>query len=129
MKTKAKAALISAAAIVGVAGGIWFSWCSGINYERRYKKLFDKITVANELAAFFADKDVPKTIVYRYITHVYQTVFYEPQPKDTERQLLRAVDWTGYHRVSRTKLRHRVLYAALRISPSLFRIINNRLSR
>lgn len=42
MKTKAKAALISAAAIVGVAGGIWFSWCSGINYERRYKKLFDK---------------------------------------------------------------------------------------
>ena len=93
------------------------------------KKLFDKITVANELAAFFADKDVPKTVVYRYITHVYQTVFYEPQPKKTERQLLRAVDWTGYHRVSRTKLRHRILYAALRISPSLFRIINNRLSR
>ena len=94
-----------------------------------HKKLFDKITVANELAAFFAEKDVPKTVVYRYITHVYQTVFYEPQPKKTERQLLRAVDWTGYHRVSRTKLRHRVLYAALRISPSLFRIINNRLSR
>ena len=93
------------------------------------KKLFDKITVANELAAFFADKDVPKTVVYRYITHVYQTVFYEPQPKEIERQLLRAVDWIGYHRVSRTKLRHRVLYAALRISPSLFRIINNRLSR
>ena len=93
------------------------------------KKLFDKVTVANELAMFFAHEDVPKTIVYRYITHMYQTVFYEPQPKDTERQLLRAVDWTGYHRVSRTKLRHRVLYAALRISPSLFRIINNRLSR
>ena len=93
------------------------------------QKLFDKITVANELAMFFAHEDVPKTIVYRYITHVYQTVFYEPQSKETERQLLRAVDWTGYHRVSRTKLRHRVLYAALRISPSLFRIINNRLSR
>lgn len=93
------------------------------------KKLFDKITVANELATFFAHKDVPKTVVYRYITHVYQIVFYEPQPKDTERQLLRAVDWTGYHRVSRTKLRHRILYAALRISPTLFRIINNRLSR
>ena len=93
------------------------------------KKLFDKITVANELAMFFAHEDVPKTIVYRYITHMYQTVFYEPQPKDTERQLLRAVDWTGYHRVSRTKLRHRVLYAALRINPTLFRIINNRLSR
>ena len=93
------------------------------------KKLFDKITVANELAMFFAHEDVPKTVVYRYITHVYQIVFYEPQPKKTERQLLRAVDWTGYHRVSRTKLRHRVLYAALRISPSLFRIINNRLSK
>lgn len=93
------------------------------------QKLFDKITVANELAMFFAHEDVPKTVVYRYITHVYQTVFYEPQPKETERQLLRAVDWTGYHRVSRTKLRHRILFAALRISPSLFRIINNRLSR
>lgn len=92
-------------------------------------KLFNKITVANELAAFFADKDVPKTVVYRYITHVYQTVFYEPQPKEIERQLLRAVDWTGYHRVSRTKLRHRILYAALRISPTLFRVINNQLSR
>ena len=93
------------------------------------QKLFDKITVANELATFFAHKDVPRTIVYRYITHVYQTVFYEPQPKEIERQLLRAVDWTGYHRVSRTKLRHRVLYAALRVSPTLFRFINNRFSR
>lgn len=93
------------------------------------KNSLDKISVANELAKFFAHKDVPKTIVYRYITHVYQTVFYEPQPKETERQLLRAVDWTGYHRVSRTKLRHRILYAALRISPILFRIINNQLSR
>lgn len=92
-------------------------------------KLFDKITVANELAEFFKNKNVPKTIVYRYITHVYQTVFYEPQPKETERQLLSAVDWACYHRVSRTKLRHRVLYAALRVSPTLFRFINNRFSR
>ena len=93
------------------------------------KKLFDKITVANELATFFAGQDVPKAVVYRYITHVYQTVFYKPQPEETERQLLRAVDWAGYKRVSRTKLRHRVLYAALRVSPTLFRFINNRLSR
>ena len=93
------------------------------------KKVFDKITVANELAAFFADRDVPKTVVYRYITHIYQTVFYEPQPKGTERELLRAVDWKGYRRVSRTKLRHRVLYAVLRVSPTLFRMINNRLKR
>ena len=92
-------------------------------------KQFNKIQVANELAEFFADKDVPKAVVYRYITHIYQTVFYEPQPKGTERELLRAVDWKGYRRVSRTKLRHRVLYAALRVSPTLFRMINNQLKR
>ncbi|MBO4867262.1 MAG: hypothetical protein J5582_12020 [Ruminococcus sp.] len=42
MKTKAKAALIAGAAIVGVAGGIWLTWCRGIDYEKRYKDLFDK---------------------------------------------------------------------------------------
>ena len=92
-------------------------------------KLFNKIQVANELAEFYANKDEPMTVVYRYITHIYQTVFYEPQPKETECELLQAVDWEGYRRVSRTKLRHRVLYAALRVSPTLFRMINNRLKR
>ena len=67
MRTKAKAALIAGAAIVGVAGGIWFSWCSGINYERRYKKLFDKtfkgdykITVTD--SEFGTDDDAPLKI-------------------------------------------------------------------
>lgn len=71
MKTKAKAALISAAAIVGVAGGIWFSWCSGINYERRYKKLFDKtfkgdykVTVTE--SGFTVDPEAPLKIPFRY---------------------------------------------------------------
>lgn len=93
------------------------------------KNRLDKIAIANELAKFYSDKKVSKTVVYRYITHIYQTVFYEPQPKETERELLRAMDWAGYRRVSRTKLRHRVLYAALRVSPTLFRFINNRLTR
>ena len=93
------------------------------------KRLKDKVVIANELAEFFADKDEPMTVVYRYITHIYQTVFYEPQPKETECELLRAVDWKGYRRVSRTKLRHRVLFAALRVSPTLFRMINNQLKR
>ena len=93
------------------------------------KNKLDKILIANKLATFFVSKDVPKTVVYRYITHIYQTVFYEPQPKDVEKELLQAVEWKGYYRVSRTKLRHRVLYAALRVSPTLFRIINNRLSK
>ncbi|WP_043537724.1 hypothetical protein [Ruminococcus albus] len=71
MRTKAKAALISAAAIVGVAGGIWFSWCSGINYERRYKKLFDKtfkgdykITVTE--SGFYTNKEAPIKLPVRY---------------------------------------------------------------
>lgn len=71
MKTKAKAALIAAAAIVGVAGGIWFSWCSGINYERRYKKLFDKtfkgdykVTVTE--SGFTVDPEAPLKIPFRY---------------------------------------------------------------
>ena len=90
-------------------------------------KLFNKIEVANELAAFFKDKKVRKVVVYRYITHIYQTVFYEPQQEESE--LLNAVDWRSYYMVSRTKLRHRVLYTALRVSPTLFRAINNCLSR
>jgi len=71
MRTKAKAALISAAAIVGVAGGIWFSWCSGINYERRYKKLFNKtfkgdykITVTE--SGFYTNKEAPIKLPVRY---------------------------------------------------------------
>ncbi len=91
-------------------------------------KLFNKIVVANELAAFFIPKEgIEKTTVYRYITHVYQTVFYEQDAG--EKELLKAVDWRSYYAVSRTKLRHRVLYAALRMSPNLFRRINKMLSR
>ena len=94
------------------------------------KKLMDKLLVANELAQFFTkQKGVEKATVYRYITHIYQTVFYEPQPKETECRLLSAVDWGLYYRVSRTKLRHMMLYRALKINPKLFRTINNMLSR
>lgn len=71
MKTKAKAALISAAAIVGVAGGIWFSWCRGIDYEKRYKDLFDKtfkgdykVTVTE--SGFTVDPEAPLKIPFRY---------------------------------------------------------------
>ena len=67
MKTKAKAALIAAAAVLGVAGGIWFSWCRGIDYEKRYKDLFDKtfkgdykITVTD--SEFGTDDDAPLKI-------------------------------------------------------------------
>ena len=94
------------------------------------KKLHDKVVIANELSAFFiSKKNIEKKTVFRYITQMYQTVFYEQRPKETERQLLRAVDWNSYYIVSRGKLRHRMLYAALRVSPTLFRTINKCLSR
>jgi hypothetical protein len=71
MRTKAKAALISTAAIVGVAGGIWFSWCRGIDYEKRYKDLFDKtfkgdykITVTE--SGFDIDDETPIKLPVRY---------------------------------------------------------------
>ena len=85
MKTKTKAALISAAAIVGVAGGIWFSWCSGINYERRYKKLFDKtfkgdykITVTE--SGFYTDKKTPIKLPVRY--KVYDVEYKDKNGKE-----------------------------------------------
>ena len=71
MRTKAKAALIAAAAIVGAAGGLWLTWCRGINYEKRYKDLFDKtfkgdykITVTE--SGFTYNPEAPLKIPFRY---------------------------------------------------------------
>ncbi|SFC42139.1 hypothetical protein [Ruminococcus albus] len=71
MKTKAKAALIAGAAIAGVAGGLCIAWCSGINYERRYKKLFDKtfkgdykITVTE--SGYYTEENLPLKLPVKY---------------------------------------------------------------
>lgn len=89
-----------------------------------YKHMEDMLFVANELAHFFvAKKKLNKTTVYRYITHMYQRPFEETKDKQAEAALLKQVDWNAYYTVSRTKLRHRVQYTALRLSPALFRWI------
>lgn len=83
----------------------------------------DLLAIANELAGYFIPiTDVDKTVLYRSLTHHYQVTFADSTPKE-DRQLLPLVDWNAYRCVSRTKLRHRLLYCALRISPTLFRFM------
>jgi glycosyltransferase involved in cell wall biosynthesis len=75
-----------------------------------YKRLKDLIGIANELAAFFIPKqDFDKTVVYRAITHHYQVVFLEAD-KEEKKEFGKLCDWKRYHKVSRTKLRHRWNY-------------------
>lgn len=80
------------------------------------------ITTANLLAAFFADKDdIDRQVVYRAITHHYQAAF-AASNRTNDKVLATLVDWQCYHRVSRTKLRHRLQYTLIRHCPSLFRL-------
>ncbi len=88
----------------------------------------DLLTVANLLTEFFTPKkDIDRSKVYRFITHHYQVAFYHSNSQE-DKELLPYLNWDYYHRVSRTRLRHRINYAAMRISPSLFRITNRLLS-
>ena len=80
------------------------------------------ITTANLLAAFFADKDdIDRQVVYRAITHHYQAAF-AASNRTNDKALATLVDWDSYHRVSRTKLRHRLQYTLIRHCPFLFRL-------
>lgn len=86
-------------------------------------KRADMIRVANELYTLFSTHtDIDLTVLYRALTHHYQVAF-EDGNHEGDRQLLVLVDWNAYHTVSRTKVRHRLGYAAIRISPRLFRLI------
>ena len=96
---------------------------NSIMTTRSLKHRQNYIMIANELAAFFQDKPIEKTTLYRALTHHYQSAFASVGPKE-DRELLPLVDWCLYKRVSRTKRRHRLQYAALRISPRLFRRVN-----
>ena len=92
-----------------------------ITAHRSLKHKQDILSIANELSHFFIPKDsIDKSIIYRLLTHLYQTAFAESTPEE-DRRLLPLVDWPTYRQVSRTKLRHRILFAALRISPCIFR--------
>ncbi len=79
------------------------------------KRLRDLLGTANTLAAFFISKQgFDKTVVYRSITHHYQSVFAYVSKKDKDgiRQLC---EWDLYCVVSRTKLRHRLNYLKNRL--------------
>lgn len=83
------------------------------------------LLIANDLAALFARTEgIDRTTVYRHLTQCYQMAFID-NTRDEDRHLLPLVDWRAYRTVSRTKLRHRMNYAALKISPILFREIGH----
>ena len=84
----------------------------------------DIIGIANELSIFFLSKDrMEKKTIYQALTHHYQSAFCHVTPKE-DKELLQLVNWKLYRTVSRTKPRHIVQYYAMRLSPTLFRIIN-----
>ena len=79
------------------------------------KHLSDLMHTSNELAAFFLSKTgFDKTAVYRSITHHYQVVF-ALVPASERGIIIRMCDWRLYHKVSRTKFRHRINYLKNRI--------------
>lgn len=83
------------------------------------------ITIGNELSEQFAKElNIDKTIAYQALTQCYQMAFID-NTHEEDRQLKQLIDWLCYHRVSRTKPRHRINYSLLRISPILFRFINH----
>lgn len=74
------------------------------------KRLRDLMEIANALASFFIPKDgFDKTIVYRAITHHYQSVFANVS-EENRYELIQLCDWRLYRKVSQTKLRHRINY-------------------
>lgn len=82
------------------------------------------ITIGNELSELFAkETGIDRTIVYRHLTQCYQMAFIDNTRKE-DRHLRPLVDWRCYRRVSRTKPRHRLNYATIRIATPLFRLIN-----
>lgn len=88
----------------------------------------DMLFIANTLTNFFLYEKPQKTdltIVCRALTHHYQAVFQDATPEDNK-ELLPLVDWSLYKAVSQTKLRHRLQYAAMRISPKVYRFLNSK---
>ena len=98
---------------------------NSIMTTRSIKHNKDILYIANTLSEFFVSKsDVEKTVVYRALTQHYQSVFKDTKPED-DKVLLPMVNWELYKTVSRKKMRHRMLYLALRVSPKVFRCVLN----
>ena len=84
----------------------------------------DMIRVANDLAALFAQRnDIDRSVIYRALTHHYQAAFLGAT-RDESRALRPLVDWRLYRTVSRTRLRHRLNYLLLHLTPALFNSIS-----
>ena len=89
---------------------------NSITTTANIKRLRDLLGTANTLAAFFIPKHgFDKTVVYRSITHHYQSVFAYAS-KEKRGELKRLCDWRLYRKVSRTKLRHVVNYLKNKVS-------------
>lgn len=70
----------------------------------------DMLNVANRLALFFVPKlGFNKAVVYRAITHHYQSAFTNSSATE-KKELHNLCDWRMYHNVCRTKLRHIMNY-------------------
>ena len=84
--------------------------------EVSLKRKLDLLKVANRLAGFFIPKvGFDKTVVYRAITHHYQSVFSCDSSRD-RKELGRLCDWKKYRSVSWTKPKHIVNYLINRIN-------------
>lgn len=71
--------------------------------------------IANDLAALFSQrKGIRRNVVYRIITHHYQTAFAGATRKEKQ-HLRQQVNWRLYYIVSRTRLRHRLNYWLIRL--------------
>lgn len=96
---------------------------SSIMTSRSLQHWKDLIGTANELSEFFIpQKGIEKKTIYQALAHHYQVAFAQASPTE-DKELLPLVNWESYKIVSGTKPRHRVNYAAMRISPRLYRTI------
>lgn len=97
---------------------------SSIMTSRGLQNRKDIIHIANTLAEFFSKQQaIDKTTLYQALTHHYQSSFSNCTGA-VDKEILPIVNWKAYKTVSRTKLRHRIQYCAMRISPRLFRLVN-----
>ena len=97
-----------------------------ITTQPKLKNVQDKLWIANEQAHFFLNQsDISKRIVCRAIAHLYHNVFDHSRYMTNQNRLvlLREIDWKGYYGVTRTKLRHKIYYIAMRISPKVYYLV------
>jgi hypothetical protein len=89
------------------------------------KRHHDLLFIANMLSDFFIPRGCAhKDIIYRQIAIRYQSAFFYASHKEDD-SLLPLVNWHQYYIVSRTRIRHRLNYLALRVYPPFFRWINS----